>query len=107
MKKLIIIALMSFSLQSCSNLNPLDLINPEKPSLEVNANVGKNVQQEKSNIKVESGSKTVKQDAEVISNDIKTDIKADIVNQITNNVTTTHIILFGLMCGFVGWMQLI
>lgn len=69
MGRVILVMLLGLLTGSCASLNPLDIINPDKPSLEVNAQVGKNNEQEKSNIKVESGKKEVRQEAERISND--------------------------------------
>ena len=41
----------------CTSLNPISLLT-DKPSIEVNANVGKNVKQEKSIISASSGAAT-------------------------------------------------
>ncbi len=83
LKVLLFTALISGS-SGCASLNPLDILNPSK-GVEVSANVGKNVEQEKNNIKLEQGTTTTKQEAETISND--TSYKSDVVNQITNELT--------------------
>lgn len=82
MKRVLLIILLAIS--GCSSINPLSLLNPSKPSIEANVNMGKNVEQEKSNVKLETGTKNVKQDAETISNDTK--YKADSIKQITQNI---------------------
>ena len=77
--------------------NPLGFLDPDKPSIEVSTNIGKNVESEKNNIKLETGD-TVKQEAEEISND--TAYTADVVNQITNNLTPMQLILLIICAGF-------
>ena len=47
MNRLVPIVLFSLILSSCASLNPLDVLNPNKPSLEVNAQVGKTNEQER------------------------------------------------------------
>lgn len=76
-----------------TDLNPFD-----EPKLEVNAAVGKNVKQEKAQIKVETG----KQEAERISND--TSQTAETIRNVTQNVPTTLlIVMVGLISLFAGW----
>jgi hypothetical protein len=83
----------------CSMIpSPLDLLTPDKPSIELNANVGKNVEQDKSVIKIESG-QTTKQEAETISND--TSYKAETVQQITEHIPPW---ILGLLILFAGWV---
>jgi uncharacterized protein YcfL len=98
MRKYLTIALVALSLCSCSALDAMNILNPDKPSVEVNANVGKNVEQEKSNIKIEQGTKQVKQDADTISND--TAYKADVINQITQNIPVEYIIIMVFLGGW-------
>jgi hypothetical protein len=83
----------------CSMIpSPLDLLTPDKPSIELNANVGKNVEQDKSVIKIESG-QTTKQEAEAISND--TAYNADTIQQVTEHIPPW---ILGLLILFAGWV---
>lgn len=75
-------------------MNPLSMFT-KKPSIEVNANIGKNVNQDKSMIKVETG--TSNQTADQISND--TAYKADTINQITNSLTPLELLIIVIMAG--------
>ena len=75
------LVIICFLLGSCSSINPLSVFTP-KPQLEVNANLGKNVEQDKSMIKVENGK--TEQKADAISND--TEIKAETINNIANKL---------------------
>jgi hypothetical protein len=79
----------------CAALDPLSILK-EKPSLEVNANVGKNVKQEKSVVSVEQGATS--QTADKISND--TSYTADTVNQITKNVPIEYLLIMVLLGGW-------
>lgn len=81
----------------CSSLGSLGSLFSEKPKIEANVNVGKNVKQDKSQIKIETG--TTEQTADNISND--TAYTADTVNQITQDIPPYIIIL--LVLGF-GWL---
>jgi len=92
----VIVAL--FLLTSCASLNPLDVLNPAKPSLEVNAQVGKTNEQEKNNIKVEGGKTEVKQEAEAITND--TNYTADKIENITQGMSKLELLLFALLAGW-------
>lgn len=94
MRLIIVITCMLFFMPGCSALNPLSMFT-KKPSIEVNANVGKNVKQDKSVLKVETG--TTNQNADQISND--TSYKADTVNQITNNLTPLQLLIIVIMAG--------
>lgn len=98
MRKLITALLVSFLLCSCSALDAVSLISPSKPSIEVNANVGKNVEQEKSNVKIEQGGSEVKQDAETISND--TAYTAKSIQQITQNIPIEFLLIAVLLGGW-------
>lgn len=71
----------SLGLSGCSSINPLSVLT-EKPSVELNANVGKNVKQDKSVISAESGK--TEQTADEISND--TAYTADKITQITEQM---------------------
>lgn len=95
MKQIIMISMMLFMV-GCASLNPLDIIK-EKPGIEVNAAVGKNVEQEKSLVKMDSG-KDIKQEAETISNDTK--YKADTIEQITNQMPPW---MFFVVIFLAGW----
>lgn len=90
MRMLIVIVMLS-SLGGCAltDLNPFD-----EPKLEVNAAVGKNVKQEKAQIKVETG----KQEAERISND--TAQTAETIRNVTQNVPLEFMLLFALLAGW-------
>ena len=90
---LVALALIVF-MPGCSSLNPLSMLTP-KPSIEVNANVGKNVNQDKNVLKVETG--TTNQTADAISND--TAYKADTINQITNSLTPLELLIIVIMAG--------
>lgn len=81
-------------LPACQSFNPLDLA---KPQVELNANVGENVKQEKSQIKVEQGK--TEQTAETISNDNA--YKADTITQITEHIPSEVLFLLIL---FAGWV---
>lgn len=85
------------TMTGCALTNPLGLLSPDKPSVEVSTNIGKNVESEKNNIKLETGD-TVKQEAEEISND--TEYTADVVNQITNSLTPLQLLLLVICAGF-------
>ena len=84
---------------SCASLNPLDVLNPAKPSLEVNAQVGKTNEQEKNNIKLESGKQDVRQEAEKISND--NNYTADKIENITQNIPLEYVLLIALLSGWI------
>lgn len=73
--------ILSVLISSCTSLNPLSMLTP-KPQLEVNANLGKNVEQDKSMIKVESGK--TEQKADNISNDSQ--VNAETINNIANKL---------------------
>lgn len=79
---------------SCS-LTPLDLIKPT-PDVEVNAQVAKSAEIQKSVVAIDQGA--VKQTADEISND--THFKAQTVNQITNQLTPFQLVM---LCLFAGW----
>jgi hypothetical protein len=97
MKAYIKAAVLALSLVfgGCAALDPLSILK-EKPSLEVNANVGKNVKQEKSVVSVEQGATS--QTADEISND--TSYTADTVNQITKNVPIEYLLIMVLLGGW-------
>lgn len=82
---------------SCASLNPLDVLNPAKPSLEVSAQVGKTNEQEKNNIKVEDGKTEVKQEADSISND--KNYNADKIENIVQGMSKFELALFTLLAG--------
>lgn len=86
------------SLSSCASLNPLDVLNPNKPSLEVNAQVGKTNEQEKNNIKIEDKKTEVKQEADSITND--TNYTADKIENITQGMSKLELLLFALLAGW-------
>ena len=92
--RFLVLVVAAVALSSCSSMNPLSMLT-KKPSIEVNANVGKNVKQDKSVVKVETG--TTNQNADQISND--TSYKADTVNQITNNLTPLQLLIIVIMAG--------
>lgn len=99
MIRILIAIMLSFSLSSCASLNPLDVLNPSKPSLEVNAQVGKTNEQEKNNIKVESGKQEIKQEADKISNDnIYT---AESIKNVTQNLPIEYLVI---MLFLAGWL---
>lgn len=85
-------------LTSCASLNPLDILSPDKPSLEVTAQVGKTNEQEKNNIKVEEGKTEVKQEADSITND--TNYTADKIENITQGMSKLELLLFALLAGW-------
>ncbi len=98
MIKFLRIALISLVVTSCSILDPLDVIKPDKPLIEANVNIGKNVEQEKSNIKLEQGNKDIKQEADVISNDHKYEAKS--IKQITQNIPLEYLLVVVLLAGW-------
>lgn len=69
----------------------------DKPSVEANVNVGKNVKQDKAAVKIETG--TTAQTADNISND--TSYKAKTINQISQDVPPYIIILLVLAFGWL------
>lgn len=89
--------IVSLLLTACASINPLDIINPDKPSLEISAQVGKTNNSEKNNIKLDSG-KNIKQDAEMISNDHN--YAADKIENVTQGMSKFELILFSIMAGF-------
>jgi len=93
--KTYILVLMVTILSGCATLNPLSAFS-EKPSLEVNAQVAKNAEQEKSTIKVEN--EGTKQTADKISNDTK--YSAESIQQITNQMPMW---MFGIVILMAGW----
>lgn len=92
---LIIFTLTAFT--GCSSLGGLGSLFGKKPQIEVNANVGKNVKQNKSQVQIETGK--TEQTADHISND--TAYTAQTVNQLTQNIPPYIILL--LVLGF-GWL---
>lgn len=60
--------------------------------------MGKNVDQEKSNIKLEQGTKETRQEAENISNDVA--YKADEIKNITQNIPMEYMLLMIFMAGW-------
>ncbi len=98
MNKLLPILPFLFLLSSCASLNPLDVLNPNKPSLEVNAQVGKTNEQEKNNIKLESGKQDIKQEAEKITND--NNYTADKIENITQGMSIVELLLFTFLAGW-------
>ena len=95
-KKLTALSLL-FLMTSCASLNPLDVLNPAKPSLEVSAQVGKTNEQETNNIKVEEGRTEVKQEADSISND--KNYNADKIENIVQGMSKFELALFTLLAG--------
>lgn len=81
----------------CSTLGVVGSFFGKKPSIEVNANVGKNVKQDKSQIKIETGK--TEQTADTISNDVS--YKAKTINQITQNIPPY---IIGLLILAFGWV---
>lgn len=98
MRKFVTAALLALTLTSCSALDAIDVLNPAKPSIEVNAQVGKTNELEKSNIKAESGKTEIRQDADEISND--TSYSADTIKQITQNVPIEYLLIIVLLAGW-------
>ncbi len=92
----IIIALLTL-ISGCSALGGIGSFFGKKPSIEANVNVGKNVKQDKSQIKVETGK--TEQTADNISND--TSYQAKTITQITQDIPPYIIAL--LILGF-GWL---
>ncbi len=92
----VITFMVAVTVSGCSTLNPLSLLS-DKPSVEVNANVGENVKQEKATIKLEQGK--TEQTADNISNDTK--YEAGIVNQITQNIPIEYLAIVVLLAGWV------
>ena len=95
--KYLILATMITALTGCSALSSFGSAFTKKPSIEVNANVGKNVKQEKAQLKIETHK--TEQTAENISND--TSYQAKTITQITQDIPPYIIGL--LILGF-GWL---
>ena len=89
------LALLIGSMSGCSSFNPLSVLSPDKPAVEVNAQVGKTNEQEQNNIKLEQGK--TEQTADTISND--TSYKADVVNQIANELTWWQMLAIVILAG--------
>ena len=85
----------AFAMVGCA-MNPLSALMPDKPSIELNANVGKNVKQEKAAVKIETGK--TEQTAETISNDTKYEAKT--ISQITNQMPMW---MFAVVILLAGW----
>lgn len=79
---------------ACASFNPFDLA---KPQVELNANVGENVKQEKSQVKVEQGK--TEQTADSITND--TSYTADEITQVTEHIPDWFIVLALILAGWV------
>jgi len=90
MNRLLLILVLCLS--GCAALNPLDSF---KPKPQINAQVGKENQQEISTAKVETG--TTNQKAETISND--TNQNADEIVNIVKNLDTQTLILIIVLAG--------
>lgn len=97
MAKLLTVLGLCVILSSCSALDAMDVLKPSQ-GIETNVALGKNVETEKNNIKLESGGKSVKQEAEVISNDTK--YEAGTIKNITQNIPIEYLVLFGLVAGW-------
>jgi len=93
----LVLAALITALTGCSALSGMGAMFGKKPSIEVNANVGKNVKQEKSQVKIETHK--TEQTAENISND--TSYQAKTITQITQDIPPYIIAL--LILGF-GWL---
>lgn len=98
MKRLAIVFALLLTLGGCAATDIIGMFTPGKPSIEANANVGKNVEQDKSVVKMENGNTTNKQEAESISNDTK--YEAQTIQQITNQLPPW---MFGLVILLAGW----
>ncbi len=96
--KIIILSAAITLLTSCAAWDALNVFQP-KPSVELNANLGKNIKQDKSNLKVDGGGNT-EQTADNITNNDKTEYKADSINQTTEKIPPYIIIMLIL---FAGW----
>lgn len=83
-------------LTSCSVMDAARILDPNKPSLEVSAQVGKTNNQEKSTVKVESGDK-VQQDAESISND--NHYVAETIENVTKSMSAFELVCLVLFAG--------
>ena len=91
--------LVCFSLQGCALTNPLDMFS-EKPKIETNVALGKNVQTEKNHLKLEQGTTNSKQEAKdggIIENGKQ---EADVIKNITQNVPIEYL---GLIVLLAGW----
>jgi len=97
LRLLVIIVTCSIALAGCSSLSPFGFLE-KKPQLEVNANVGKNVTQDKATVKVETGK--TEQTADSISNDTKNVYTARTVNQVTEQIPPY---IIGLLILAFGW----
>ncbi len=96
--KIVILSATFTLLTSCAAWDALNVFQP-KPSVELNANLGKNVKQDKSNLKVDGGGNT-EQTADNITNNDKTEYKADSINQTTERIPPYIIIM---LIFFAGW----
>ena len=96
-KTVLLTVVCGLMLHGCASLNPFSFLE-EKPQLEVNANVGKNVNQDKATVKVETGK--TEQTADRISNDTKNVYTAGTVNQIAERIPPYIIILLVLAFGW-------
>lgn len=90
-KNLLALVTALFLLTSCASLNPLEVLNPKKPSIEANLQVGKSNEQEKNNIKLQGNTTEYRQDAEAISND--KNYTAEVINNITQNITWWQLLI--------------
>ncbi len=97
MGRYLLVVLMVLLTTSCASLNPLDVLNPNKPSLEVNTQLGKTNESESNNIKVETGKQEYKQEAEKISND--RNYNADKIENIVQGMSLVEFVIVVLLAG--------
>ena len=92
-----IYAIMILSTVGCSSISPLSLLSPNKPSIEVNAQVAKHATLEKSIISASSGA--TEQTADTISNDTKQE--ADLITNITQNIPLEYLAIVIMLAGWL------
>ena len=90
-----VLIMILFVMTGCATLNPISALT-DTPKLEVNAQIAKNAEQDKSVVKVESGK--TEQKADTISNDVK--YTADTVQQISNQMPMW---MFATVMILAGW----
>ena len=91
--------LVCFTLQGCALTNPLDMFS-EKPKIETNVALGKNVQTEKNHLKLEQGTTNSKQEAKDGGKIENGKQQADVIKNITQNVPLEYLAFMILLAGW-------
>ncbi len=91
--------LVCFTLEGCALTNPLDMFS-EKPKIETNVALGKNVQTEKNHLKLEQGTANSKQEAKDGGKIENGNQQADMIKNITQNIPVEYLLIMVLIAGW-------